>query len=92
MMTKTEILSCFYDAQQQQAEAFMVKKVSYYINTDYTWCTSRAHFSVSVFYGKENQLFNFSVGPAEDIEEVRVNMGIARAIIEAASAIEEETE
>lgn len=92
MMTKNEILSFFREAQELQAAAFMVKKVSIYLNADYTHCTSRAHFSVSLFYGKSNILLNFSVGADEDIALVRENFAFAKAIVTASANIEAETE
>jgi len=90
MMTKNEILSFFREAQELQAAAFMVKKVSLYINADYTHCTSRSHFSVSLFYGRSNTLFNISVGADEDIAIVRESFAFAKAIVGAAESIETE--
>lgn len=87
-MTNDEIMMFFRKAQEQQAMAFPTKKVSYYLNTNYTSSTNGIHFDVSIFYGKDNTLFNFSVGPHEDIEEVRVNFRIADTIIDAASSVE----
>ena len=87
-MTNDEIMMFLRKAQEQQAKAFPTKKVSYYLQTNYTPSTGGTHFIVSIFYGQENKMFYFYVGHHEDIEEVSVNFRIADTIIDAASSIE----
>lgn len=82
-MTNEEILMFFRKAQEQQDKAFMNKKVSYWVETNYDYSTSSFHFNVSVFYGEENRLFNFSVGTGDSTHTTNTNFAMAEVIINA---------
>lgn len=82
-MTNEEILMFFRKAQEQQSKAFMNKKVSYWVETNYTPSIGSFHFSVSVFYGEEQRLFNFSVGTGDSTNTTNTNFAMAEAIINA---------
>lgn len=82
-MTNEEILMFFRKAQGQQTRAFMNKKVSYWVETNYTYSTDSFHFSVSVFYGEDQRLFNFSVGDGDSTNTTNTNFAMVEAILNA---------